>query len=203
MSEFIFEDSFISSIKKHKDKLDSFYKDNADKIFFNELKYKKYYMSIFFPKKKILDLKEFREHVPLLKDIFLENEDIIVSSVHVGRMPGFPNKDVFLAHRHLVDIDLRIYHYVFNCNDKSGIIIGNQYLPYHNGLTFGFDANKSHIAFNFGETVKDSLIFLVLNPKYTLEEAYQEKINSAMNKNYPMKEMNKKYALRKINKFID
>ena len=200
MKEFILEDNFLKSIKKHANELDNYYLNHVDDLFFYKLKYDAYYLSIIHPKKRTSDLNDFRTHVPLFKEMFEENKDIIISSANIGRMPGFSDKSVFLAHRHLVDVDAKIYHYILKCNDKSGMIIGNDCMRYEKGMAFGFNSDKSHIAFNFGETIKDSFIFIVLNEKYSLDEYFDKKFESAINNDYPMKEINKKYALRKIKK---
>ena len=200
MKNFILKDNFIEAIKKNKEKLKAYYNDNVDNLFFNKFPYDRsfYYLNIQHPKKVMYDWEELKKQNDLFSDIF-NNKEIIIPSAGISRiMPSLRNN--FVAHKHVYDVDLYIYHYIVKHNDKSGIIIENEYLPYTEDLIFGFKANKKHIVFNFGETIKDSYVFVMLNSKYTLEQWFEQKMKYAVINKYEVKTMNQKYALKQIKK---
>lgn len=194
MKHFILENNLIDSIKKNINMLKNFYNENIDNLFFNKFEYDTYRLSFLYSKKDIGKNNIFN-------DIISENKNLIIPSINISRMLPQPKQDEFIAHQHTFDLDSYIYHYVIKHNDKCGMIIEDEYLPYHDDLVFGFEASKAHIAFNFGETVKDSYEFIVSNPKYTLDEWYNIKIKAAISNNYSFIEMNKEEALKKINYF--
>jgi len=204
MNNFILEDNFIKAIRENKKQLKDFYHKEIDNLFFNKLPYDgtNYYLSVQHPKKVCYDWNELKEQNILFKDIFNQNDDIIIPSIGVSRINGDISGKFFVSHKHLYDIDLNIYHYIVKHNDKCGMIIRNEYLKYEEDLIFGFKAKDKHIAFNFGDSVKDSFVFYSLNPKYTLKEWYDIKTKNIINNNYNVLDMNKQYALKQINKFI-
>jgi hypothetical protein len=193
MKEFILEDNFIKSITKHKNILNDFYEKEINNLFFNNLGYENYRIS-FINKDK---------HIQTFSSIIDENKELIISDINIGRINNFKDRSWFIAHQHLSDMDSIIYHYVVKCDNNCGMIIKNEYLKYHQGLIFGFKANKKHIAFNFGDSFKDSFIFIIQNNKYSIEDCKKQKIYSALNNDYMLKDMNKRYALKKIKKFLD
>lgn len=201
MNSFILKDNFIEAIKKNKEKLKDFYNKNIDNVFFNKFPYDNsfYYLNIQHPKKVVYDWQELKKQNELFSEIF-EDNNIIVPSAGISRIMPSP-RNRFVAHKHIYDVDLYIYHYILTYNSECGIIINNEYLPYHDDLVFGFKADKKHIVFNFGDTVKDSYVFYILNPKYTLKDWYDVKINNIVKHDYGVVEMNKKYASRQIKKF--
>ena len=202
MKNFILKDEFTDIIDKNKNKLRDFYEKEKDKLFFhNDVTYgKDYNLCLIDAKQKKENLEELKKTNEFFIDIFKQNNDLIIPFFVIGKICGYPNKDWFISHRHNFITDGNIYHYILNCNDSSGMIMGNEYLHFKKDMIFGFNGNKNHIVFNFGETVKESYIFFTLNKKSTLEDWTNEfKDYFIDNKKY-MIEMNKKYARSKIKK---
>lgn len=197
MKKFITNDKLIKSIHKHKNILKNYYEVNFNQLFFNDMHYKNnYFVSLIHGKNREYDWNVLKKATPLFENIFNENDNIIIPSISIGRME--PNKDWFISHKHTMKTDYRVYHYILKCNDNCGMIIENEYLKYEEGMIFGFNANKRHIAFNFGDSIKDSFIFIILNKKYTLKDWFDEKIEYAIANQYGVYEMNKERARKKI-----
>jgi hypothetical protein len=198
MKHFILKDKTIDILSKHKDKLRKYYEQNKNNLYFNNLEYKdKYYLSLIHSKERKDNWEELKKLTPEFIDIF-EESMVIIPAINIGRIPSYPNGDWFLSHSHLFKTDGTVYNYILKCNDRSGMIIGEEYLPYREDLIFGFNSRKNHISFNFGDTIKDSYIIITLNKKYTLKDWFDEKISFIINNKYNVYEMNKKTARKKI-----
>lgn len=201
MNKFILQDDFIESIRKNINKLKDFYNKNIDSLYFTKLPYndRDHHLSILLQPKKNEDWESLKKRNLLFQEIF-EIKNVIIPTVSIARMLPYPNRESFIAHKHIYDIDDKIYHVIMKTNSKSGIIIENEYLPYTEDLVFGFKANKKHIVFNFGETIKDSYVFVMLSPNYTLEQWFEQKMKYAMINKYEVEIMNQRYALKQIKK---
>lgn len=198
MKHFILKDKLIDVLYKYSDNLKNFYEKNANILYFNNLEYKdNYYLSLVHPKERKNSWEELKKLTFEFKEIFDESP-VKIMAINVGRIYGHPNGDWFLSHSHLFDTDGTVYNYIIKCNDKSGMIIGNEYLPYHEGLIFGFNPRKKHISFNFGDSIKDSYIIITLNKKYSIKDWFDEKISFIINNKYNVYEMNKERARKKI-----
>lgn len=201
MKKFILEDDFINNIKKNINKLRDYYDKNINNLYFTKLPYndRDHHLSILLQPKNNESWESLKKRNLLFQEIF-ETKNVIIPTASIARMLPYPNKESFIAHKHIYDIDDKIYHLVMRTNEKCGIIIENEYLPYKENSVFGFKADKKHIVFNFGETAKDSYVFVVLNSKYTLEQWFEQKMNNANDNLYKVEIMNNKYALKQIKK---
>ena len=125
MKHFILEDQLIENIKKNISLFNDYYKHNVESIYFNNLKYNDYFLSILYPKNHIFN------------DFVNSNKNLIIPTIGISRILPSSNMSSFIAHKHLYDVDDVIYHYIVKCNSRCGMIIGDEYLPYKDELIFG------------------------------------------------------------------
>ena len=204
MHKFILDDEFIKNIKKNFNKLKDFYDKNINNLYFMKLPYNDidHHLSVLLQPKKNDNWEKLKKQNNLFQEIF-ETDNFIIPTVSIVRMLPFPKKEFFIAHRHINNVDDKIYHVVMKCNNKCGMIIENEYLPYTQDLVFAFNAKKKHIAFNFGDDVKESFVFVSLNKKYSLDQWFDEKMTDIVNNHYKVYLMNKKYANMQIKKLAN
>ena len=156
---------------------------------------------------KDMDLKNIKKDYPISECIngwqafLLKNENFY--SENLGSIGIFSlNPNSYIAHRHISEIDYEYCHYILNTNEHCGIIIGDEYLPYKNDLLFSFNyGTMPHIAWNNGETVRDTLVVVYKTPNISMQDWLAVKMSYANSNDYDFVNLEKEQIMNMTNRF--